>query len=287
MKIAIAGHSGFTGGYISRYLADKGYEIVPILREDFVQHNISFKLLGCDAVINLTGHPVLCRWNETNQNRIIESRVGTTSSIVHTISVITHPPKVLINASAIGIYSEQPAQTENRHKTSEGFLSEVTEQWESEAIKGIYSDTRVVIMRMGVVLGQNGGILKRLHPLFRYGLGAILGNGKQKISFIHIEDLARAVEYFLTHPESNDVYNLTSPNPVTNREFSKTLARAYRKKLFLRVPRFVLKMIYGKAASFLLESKDVLPQRLTEEGFQFRFPDIESSLNDLIRQKRK
>jgi hypothetical protein len=286
MKIAIAGHTGFTGSYIRRYLTDKGHEIVPVSRIDFIQHNISFKLLDCDVIINFTGHPILCRWNEANMNKIIESRVGTTSSIVHTMSVITHPPKVLINASAIGIYSELPAQTEINFKASGGFLSEVVEQWESEAMKGIYSDTRVVIMRLGVVLGRNGGILKKLSPLFRIGLGAIIGNGKQKMSFVHIEDLARAVEHCINNPESQDVYNLTTPFPVTNREFSKALARALRKKVWLRIPKFILKIIFGRAASFLYESKDVIPRRLLDEGFQFQFPDIESSLNDIITAKK-
>lgn len=283
MRIAIAGSSGFIGSYICRYLNSKGHVIVAISREDFTQHNISFKLLECDAVINLTGHPILCRWTETNKNRIIESRVGTTSSLVHTMSVITHPPGILINASAIGLYSELPAQTETRYKTNDGFLNEVVEMWESEAIKGIYSDTRVVIMRLGVVLGQNGGILSRMRPLFRNGLGAFISNGKQKMSFIHIHDLARAVEHFILNPGSQDIYNLTSPLPVTNREFSTRIARAYRRKIFLRIPKFMLKLVYGKAASLLYESKDVIPQRLTEEGFQFQFPDIESCLNDLIK----
>ena len=281
MKIAIAGSTGFIGTYISRYLQGLGHEIVPMLREDFTQHNISFRMLGCDTVINLTGSPILKRWNTSVRENIIESRIGTTSSIVHTISVINHPPKLLINASAIGYYSDTQVQTETNYKQAKGFLPDVIEKWEDEATKGIYSGTRVVIVRLGVVLGKNGGILKKLRPMFRFGLGSRMGNGKQIISYIHIHDLARAIEYFINNETTNDVYNLTTPYPVTNMEFYRKLAASCRKKVFAPVPSLLLKLLYGKASSFILTGQEVLPERLTESGFLFQFPDIDSCLRDL------
>jgi uncharacterized protein len=283
MKIAIAGSTGFIGTYVSRYLHGLGHEIVPMLREDFSQHNISFRMIGCDAVINLTGSPVLRIWNTKAREHIFESRIDTTSSIVHTISVINHPPKLLINISAVGFYNDSQEQTETDYKQAHGFLAEVIEEWEDEATKGIYSGTRVVIARLGVVLGKNGGILKKLHPMFRFGLGTILGNGKQKMSYIHIHDLARAMEYFINNETTNDVYNLTTPNPVTNKEFSKKLAASYKKKVIAHAPAFLLKLRYGEASSFLLKGQHVLPKRLTESGFTFQFPDIDSCLKDLVK----
>jgi len=281
MKIALAGSTGFIGSYVGKYLTEKGHQIVPLFREDFSQHNISFKLLGCDAIINLAGNSVLRRWNERNIEKITESRVGTTSSLVHTISVINHPPGILINASAIAIYSNMPEQTEKSLSHADGFLSELVEEWESEAIKGIYSGTRVVIARMGVVLGKNGGIIKKLLPLFRTGLRTYMGNGRQKMSYIHIYDLARAIEYFLLNEETSDVYNLTTPAPVSNKEFSKKLAAVVNKKTIYPLPAFFLRLIFGKASSFLLESKDVLPERLINSGFRFQYPDIDSCLKNL------
>lgn len=283
MKIAIAGSTGFIGTYVSRYLQGLGHEIVPMLREDFTQHNISFRMLGCDAVINLTGSQILRRWNTSAREKIIESRIGTTSSIVHTISVINHPPKLLINVSAIGIYSNTQVQTETNYKQDKGFLPDMIEKWEDEATKGIYSGTRVVIARLGVVLGKNGGIIKSLRSMFRFGIGSRLGNGKQKISYIHIHDLARAIEYFINNETANDVYNLTTPYPVTNREFSKKLAASLRKKPIIPVPSFLLKLWFGEASSFVLTGHEVLPKRLTDDGFSFQFPDVDSCLRDMVK----
>ncbi len=281
MKIAIAGSTGFIGTYVSRYLQGLGHEIVPMLREDFTQHNISFRMLGCDAVINLTGSPVLRRWSASARENITESRIGTTSSIVHTISVINHPPKLLINTSAIGIYSDTQVQTETNFKHAEGFLPDLIEKWEDEAIKGIYSGTRVVIARLGVVLGKKGGIIKSLSSMFRFGMGSRIGNGKQKISYIHIHDLARAIEFFINNETTNDVYNLTTPYPVTNKEFIRKLAVSLKKKPIVPVPSFLLKLWFGEASSFVLTGQEVLPKRLTDGGFSFQFPDVDSCLRDL------
>ncbi|PKP17193.1 MAG: TIGR01777 family protein [Bacteroidetes bacterium HGW-Bacteroidetes-21] len=281
MKIALAGISGFIGSYIAQYLTDKGHEIVPITREDFKLHNISFIITGCDAVINFTGHPILCRWTNANKTKIFESRIETTSELVNSMSVINDPPKILINASAIGIYSPDVINYENQYKQADNFLAEIVEAWESEVTKAIYADIRTIIMRLGVVIDKNGGIIKKLRPLFKMGLGGRLGNGKQKMSFIHIQDLVRAIEYFLTNPNASDVYNLTTPFPVTNKEFTKKLAAGFRKKAFFRIPACWLRLIYGKSSLLILESSEVYPDKLLKEGFTFHYPKMDDCIDQV------
>lgn len=281
MKIAIAGINGFIGKYVSQYLKDRGHEILPITREDFKLHNISFIMHGCDAVINFTGSPILCRWTEHNKQQIMESRIETTSALVNSMSVINDAPKTIINVSAIGIYRPDIKNTESDNKKSDNFLSEIVESWETEVTKAIYANIRPVVLRLGVVLGKNGGIIKKIAPLTRKGFGAILGNGKQKMSFIHIHDLARAIEYFLKNESCSEVYNLTTPYPTTNREFTKALAAGYGKKAFLRIPKFFLKLWYGKASMIILDSSEVYPERLLAEGFDFEYPTIKDCTNEL------
>lgn len=284
MKIAIAGVTGFVGVHLNDYLQQSGHEVVAVTRNHFKFSvlNLSRYLQGVDAVINLSGSPVINRWTKKNRAIILQSRVETTSKLVEAFSVMTEKPNIFINASAIGIYDYVNLHSEHSEMFGENFLSQVVQQWEDAAFSAKETINRVCIARLGVVFGADGGAFPKLALPFKWGVGGRIGNGKQAVSFIHINDVVRAFEHLLTSNSASGIYNFTAPNYTTNGEMSKVLATSLGKPMWFTVPVAMLKIVYGKASQVIVGGEKVIPKRLLDEGFTFNFPDITTTVNDLL-----
>jgi len=236
-----------------------------------------------DAVIHLAGEPVLGkRWSEKQKARLLASRVETTAALVAAIEASSTRPKVLISASGIDFYQAGDTPTSETHPKGNSFLAEVCDQWESEARKANALGVRTVQLRIGVVLGLEGGVLGKLIPLFLAGLGGKLGSGKQWMSWIHLEDLLEVMRVALHDERFEGAINCTSPAPIQNHQFTRDLARALQRPAFLPAPFFALRIALGEASTVVTASRRMDPARLQELGFQFGYPTLEKALEHLV-----
>jgi uncharacterized protein (TIGR01777 family) len=284
MRIAMSGVSGFVGSYLSKRFVENNHEIVAITRHTLADESALLATLkGCDAIINLAGANISERWSQAHKKAMISSRIDTTRAIVNALNSMQYPPKILISTSAVGIYENAKSHDESSNEFDEGFLGKLAHSWEEEAKKA--KGARIVIFRFGVVLGKNGGALKQMLPIFKLGLGGVLGDGNQGFSWIHIEDLYRAYNLVLKEEKYKGVYNLTAPEPVTNKEFTKAIGKALHRPTFLPVPPFILKLKFGEGANILLQGSKVYPKRLIDSGFSFLYPKINLALEAIVNQK--
>ncbi|MFW5754125.1 MAG: TIGR01777 family oxidoreductase [Marinilabiliaceae bacterium] len=286
MNIAISGITGLIGQALSDDLLGKDHCVRGIVRQDFqygVEH-LAGKLEGMDAVVNLAGAPLLQRWTAANKKEILRSRVETTAALVAAMKQMASPPGVFISTSAVGIYDPYEVHDEYSEAYADDFPAEVCKAWEQEALKADPEKVRLNIVRLGVVLSNSGGALKKMLLPFRLGLGGKIGEGFQPMPFIHIKDLTKAIEWLITHPGEKGIFNLVAPQMVSNVEFTKALASVLRRPAFLTVPEFALKMVYGDAARILTKGQKVVPKRLPEDGFQFDYSDIHTALKDLLKK---
>jgi uncharacterized protein (TIGR01777 family) len=289
-RIAITGASGLIGSALVGKLKSDGYTVQRLVRRPTVSSEEIFwnpatqeidlaALEGIDAVIHLAGAGVGDkRWTKKYKSEILNSRLLGTTTIANAVAQVK--PKVFISSSAIGWYGE----TGNRAVTEidrggDDFLAAVCREWEAAA--DLAGDVRTVKIRTGLVLDPTGGALGRMLPLFRFGLGGKLGSGKQWWSWITLHDHLRAIEFILENNQISGPVNLTSPNPVTNQEFTSALARALRRPALFPAPAFALKLALGGFSTEILGSKKVLPSALTEAGFNFEFPHIGPALDAL------
>jgi uncharacterized protein (TIGR01777 family) len=283
MRIAMSGASGFVGTFLSRRFVENAHEVVAITRQTIQDESALLATLkGCDAVINLAGASISERWTPSHKEAMISSRLDTTRAIVQAMKAMQTPPKTLISTSAVGIYEAGKEHDETSDEFDTGFLGNLASEWEEEALAVKEAGVRVAIFRFGVVLGKDGGALGQMVPIFKLGLGGVLGDGVQGFSWIHIEDLYRAYAMLLEDASKSGVYNLTAPTPVSNAELTKALGKALGRPTFLPVPSFALKLKFGEGASILLEGSKVYPKRLLDEGFSFFYPDINQALEAII-----
>jgi len=285
MIAAISGAGGFIGQTLTRKLRVKGGAIRIIDRErQCLSENIFSKEMieGSDVIINLAGAPISKRWTRGYKNEILESRINTTKKIAAGIRTATLKPTIFISASATGIYASTGEHTESTGTFGNSFLTEVCRQWE-EAALACNDLTRVVILRLGVVLGSGGGMLGGVEGLFRFGLGGKLGNGRQSFSFIHINDLVDAILFTIENSSIHGIVNAVSPFPTTNADFTDKMGKVMKQPAWISVPAFALKLWFGEAAQVFLEGQRVLPERLQEAGFRFRFPTLQNALMHIYR----
>jgi uncharacterized protein (TIGR01777 family) len=277
MKIAVTGASGFIGRRLVSKLKVEGDEVQLVsLRTAPREHDFA----GCDAVIHLAGEPVAQRWTDAARERIRASRVDTTRSLVAALR--NHPPATLISASAVGYYGPRGDEILTEQSApARDFLGQIAVDWEREAQKAEAFGVRVVTLRIAMVLGRDGGALKKMLPPFRLGVGGRIGTGKQWTSWIHLEDIIALIEFALRTPISGAL-NASAPNPVTNAEFTRELARAVHRPAIFPVPLFVLKLLFGEMAGILYASHRVIPEAALNAGFQFRFPEIRGAFEDLL-----
>ncbi len=289
MKIIISGGTGFIGSRIVEQLLQGGHTVGVYSRRPGQEKRVAVhsfywdpltgeppleSLNNWDAVIHLAGEPVAQRWNAAVKQRIRDSRVLGTRRLVDAIARVPHPPKALISASAIGIYGDRGDEilTEDS-KPGQGFLVETCLDWEAEADRAADFGLRVAKLRIGFVLGKESGALAQMLPVFKLGLGGNLGSGKQWMPWIHVDDVANSFVHAALHPV-HGVWNAVAPNPVTNAEFTKELARACGRWTFLPVPPFALKIMFGELAQHMLDSARVIPR----PGLPNQYPDLRSAL---------
>ena len=289
-RIAVTGASGLIGTALVGYLKSQGHTVQRLVRRAAVSsEEITWDpiagtvdmdaLAGVDAVIHLAGAGVSDkRWTKKFKSEILNSRLLGTTTIAKAVAIVK--PQVFISASAIGWYGESGNRAVvESDRVGDDFLAAVCREWESAA--DLAGDVRTVKLRTGLVLDPTGGALGKMLPIFRFGLGGKLSNGKQWWSWITLHDQIRAIAFLLENKISGPV-NLTSPNPVTNSEFTAGLARAMHRPALFPVPALALKIVLGGFSAEVLGSKKVMPQALTEAGFTFDYPHISSALEKLV-----
>ncbi|MDX1809213.1 MAG: TIGR01777 family oxidoreductase [Sulfurospirillaceae bacterium] len=274
MKIALNGASGFVGTRLRERFRDH----VIIEKTDNVDEILT-KLDGVDVAINLAGAPIIKKWDDEYKKVLIDSRIESTQKLVQAVN--KSDVKQLISTSAIGIYPNNAPYDEYCRDYADDFLGKLALAWEGEAKK---CHKTTAILRLGVVLGKEGGALKQMLPPFKLGLGGTIGYGKMITSWIDIDDLMNIYE-FVIEKHLNGVFNAVSPNPVTNFELTKTLGKVLFRPTFLPLPESFLNVMFGEAASVVTDSKEVYPKFLQELQFKFSYPDIKSSLMHLLKNK--
>ncbi len=239
-------------------------------------------LSGADAIIHLAGEPVAQRWNAEVKQRIRDSRVTGTRHLVEGIAKAARKPGVLISASAAGYYgSRGNAPLDETSIAGAGFLAETCVEWEREAFAAQSLGVRVAAIRTGIALDPTGGALGKMLPAFRFGVGGRLGDGSQWVPWVHLDDLVAIYAFALENAVSGPL-NATSPNPVTNADFTRALATALRRPAIFPVPKIALKVLFGEMGEVLFDSQRVLPRQTQAAGYQFRYPSIDAALKQLL-----
>ncbi|OIQ50036.1 Epimerase family protein [Pseudodesulfovibrio hydrargyri] len=300
MRAIIAGGTGFIGRELVRELREHGWEILILSRNPgkvaavfenggvigMPWDNGWADLLGPDtAVVNLAGENIAGgRWTRNRKQRILQSRVRAGERILRAVERTGAAPGVLIQASAVGYYGPRGTSPVNEYAESgSGFLADVCRQWEASTSILEKLGTRRCILRTGMVLG-NGGALPRMLPPFKYYLGGPPGTGLQGVSWIHLKDEVRAIRFLMENPEASGPYNLCAPNPVNFAKFAHILGTILNRPYKTPVPPFALRLLFGQMAEeVLLSGQLALPERLTQAGFEFTFPDLADALRDVLR----
>ena len=308
MKLLLTGCTGFIGRELIPLLIKEGHSLTVISRQskgkiqtipndqniNFIQMNpaessswdkeeIQNSLKSCEGVINLAGEPIAeKRWTTDHCKEITNSRIETTKNLIKSLRNLRKPPKVLINASAIGFYGSHP-QTQFTEENLQGddFLANLCKEWESSA-KNKPRATRLLIVRIGIVLAKDGGALGKMLPIFRAGLGGPIGDGKQWMSWIHRTDLCNLINESVKNSAWSGVVNGVAPNPVRMNEFSNSLGQALGRPSLLSVPGPILKLILGDGARVVLEGQNVKTQRLNKLKFKFNFPMINEAFKSIL-----
>ena len=296
MKFLITGGTGLIGSELVKRFSRGGNKITVLSRnpsraaEKLGQDVTIVKDLGAatgsgrfDVVINLAGEPIVGRrWSEKRKKQLWDSRVTLTEQLVQGISASGKRPSVLVSGSAIGYYGDCGDRTiDENSPAADDFGARLCQAWEEAAVAAEQADIRTCRIRTGLVLSGKGGMLGQMLLPFKFGLGSRLGSGNQWMSWIHIDDQLAAIESMVADDSMQGAYNLTAPAPVTNREFTRTLARVVRRPAFLVTPAFAIKAALGESAHLLLGGQKVLPGRLSEQGFSFRYADLNAALESL------
>lgn len=297
--VILAGGSGLLGRALASSLAAQGHQVVTLTRRprpgvdtdvawqpDGAAGPWSRALEGAAAVVNLAGEGIADhRWTAARKASIRDSRLAATRSLVAAIRDCSTPPRVLVNASAVGFYGAhgEEAVTEST-PPGDDFLAQVCVDWEAVA-SGAAATTRVATLRTGIVLDTAGGALGKMLLPFRLGLGATLGSGRQFMPWIHVADWLAMVSWIIDTAEAGGPFNVTAPTPVTNADFTRALGRALRRPTLFWAPAPLLRLALGEMAGLLLEGARVVPARATEAGFRFRFADLDAALADLLPRR--
>lgn len=297
MKIAITGATGFVGRRLVERLQADGHELRILSQRPAVAQQLTgcqvfdtategswlAAVEGADAVVNLAGEPIAeQRWTPAQKQRLKDSRVQTTRALVTAIAAATQKPQVLVSASAIGYYgTSETEQFTEESAAGQDYLAEICQAWEQEAQAVTASGTRLVTLRIGIVVGPGGAIGKMLGP-FKLFAGGPIGSGRQWVSWIQREDLVSLISEAIANPSYQGTYNATAPQPVRMAELSTILGNVLQRPSWLPVPAFALEALLGEGALLVLEGQQVLPKRLDAAGFQFRYPDLKSALQQFL-----
>jgi uncharacterized protein (TIGR01777 family) len=296
-RIAVAGASGLIGSALVRSLVADGHEVVRLVRraargEDEVcwdpegRYVDAAGLTGCDAVVNLAGAGVGDhRWTDAYKRTIRDSRVLGTAALAEAVASLPRPPRVFVSGSAIGFYGETGDRVvDEEAPPGDGFLPSLCVEWEAAAAPAQEAGVRTVFVRTGLVVARGGGAWGRLFPLFQAGLGGRMGDGRQYWSFVSLHDEVAAIRHLIDTDGLSGPFNLTAPEPLTNREVTAAMGRVLHRPTLFSVPAPVLRLALGEMAGDVLGSARVVPKRLLESGFSFAFPGIEEALRAALRQ---
>jgi len=283
MKVLISGSTGLVGKHLSAALKSKGFEVVSAGRTDFASGAAALaeKVNKVEVVVNLAGAPVVARWSEAYKKEIEDSRFQTTALLTEAIALATKKPRLFISTSAVGIYPDGEVFTEANARVGDDFLAKVCTAWEARAMKAA-KETKVAIFRLGIVLAADGGALQKMLLPFKMGLGGPIATGKQGFSWIHINDLVNAY-LFVIEKQLQGVFNLTSPRPTDNATYTRALGKVLHRPVFMPIPAFALKLVFGEGALMLTSGQKAIPENLIKAGFVFEHPDIEEALADLLK----
>jgi uncharacterized protein (TIGR01777 family) len=303
MKVFITGGTGFVGTTLAQKLAQEGHKITVLTRSlkghSAALEGISYaegdptqkgawqeKMADQDVVINLAGASIFRRWSDTAKKLIWDSRIQTTQNLVEALSARKGKETHLFSTSAVGYYgSHEDEVLDEKSPSGEGFLADLSREWESAAMKAKDYGVHVILMRFGIVLGRGGGALQQMITPFKWWMGSPLGSGNQWFSWVHEQDLVDIFLFLMKNAKISGAVNCTAPDPVTNRELTRTLGEVVGKPTFMpAVPGCVMKLILGEFGSVLLEGQRVVPKKLLTAGFSFSFPDIHTALKDLLTQ---
>ncbi len=297
MKILISGATGLIGKHLIPILQAKGHEIFSLVRkEPKSDHEIQWdaeegfaeseqaKLEGMEAVLHLAGEPIGQTWTKEKKRLIKESRTTGTRVLVNALGKTKNPPRHFISASAIGYYGNRGDEILTEESApGEGFLPEICVPWEAEARKAADFGARVVFLRTGIVLAKDGGALAQMLTPFGFGVGGVVGSGAQWMSWVALEDLLAAVIFALENENVRGPVNITAPNPVTNQTFTKTLGEALNRPTIIPIPEFGIKFMFGEMGeTLLLGGARVIPKKLEELGFSFKYPGLKEALKKAL-----
>jgi hypothetical protein len=302
MKIFVTGGTGFVGRYVTRRLSESGHEVFMLTRSQVrAKESVPWaaiiegdpkkpgewqqKAAESDAAINLAGSSIFTVWTDSARKSILDSRILTTRNLVDAL-IASGKEKILINASAVGYYGSRMDDEILDEDAPHGdeFMSQICVQWEDEAKKAARPGNRVALCRFGIVLGRGGGALAKMLPAFRFMLGGSIGSGRQWMSWIHQEDLFNIFSLILSDRAISGPVNSVAPNPVRNAEFANILARTLSRPVLLpAAPAFLLRTLLGEFANVVLKGQRVIPKKLMETGFSFRFPTLQQALEDLLK----
>lgn len=300
MRVLITGGSGFVGQRLCQRLAEAGHRLLVVSRDpeavrerlpegaDIRRSVLDFVDSPPDAIVNLAGESIAARrWSDDQKSRLIDSRVNITRDLVILCEQLKsgggRAPRAMVSASAMGYYGDQGSRevTEETPPHDE-FAHRLCKRWEEVAREAVDYGTRVAILRIGLVLDAGGGSLEKMLPPFKFGLGGRFGSGKQFMPWVHREDLVRAILFLLDNDELEGPFNGSAPHPVTNAEFTRTLAQQLKRPAIFPVPAIVLETAFGEMSRLLLTGADMRPKRLREAGFQFQFEALEAALADIL-----
>lgn len=298
MKILITGGTGFIGQALIKILLQQNAEIKVVTRNiahakstlpntvEFITHLSLDDIESCDVVINLAGEPIADkRWSAKQKDRICQSRWQLTKQLAESIQLAKNPPHLFISGSAIGIYGRQDNTpiTESFSDFHPEFTRNVCEKWENIATSASSSQTRVALLRTGIVLAKDKGALAKMLTPFKLGLGGKIGRGNQMMSWIHIHDMVRAILHIIEHQELHGPINMTAEQAVSNQDFSKVLANTLNRPCFATVPSFLLKVLLGEMSDLLLFGQNVYPEKLLKSQFAFKYQNINAAIEDLLK----
>ena len=295
-KIVIAGGTGFVGKYLTKQFGNLGYQAIIISRKnENIQWNDTTGIINAlensEMLINLAGKSVDCRYNEKNKTEILKSRIETTKALGEAIIKCNKPPELWINSSTATIYrhAEDRPMTESKGEIGKGFSVDVATNWEKSFFTFQLPNTRQVALRMAIVLGKDGGVMKPFINLVNLGLGGIQGNGKQMFSWIHIEDLFNIILFFQSHKELRGVFNCSASNPIDNKTLMKTFREAMKVKIGLPSSVWLLEIgavIIKTETELILKSRWVVPEKLLEAGYIFKYPTLETALKNILNNEQ-
>jgi uncharacterized protein len=299
MRILITGAGGLIGKALQKSFDHRGYQVLLATRSDpkkpnqiqwspetgFLEEDIE-RLEGLDAVVHLAGESISgLRWTDEKKKAIRDSRVIGTQNIVNTLAELKEKPKVFVSASAMGFYGDRGDEiVTETSRPGDNFLAEVCKEWEAESRRAEDSGIRTVLLRTGIVLSKDGGALATMMTPFKFGVGGVIGSGKQWMSWVSLDDVVDIINYAIENRDLRGAVNVASPNPVTNEEFTKTLGEVLYRPTILPLPEFAVNLVFGEMGdALLLNSTRVEPKRLLDAGYEFKFKNLKSAIEHAVR----